>query len=115
MAGGRKDLEECLISPRLLEVCVGPRALGWGAESHEQLRGGGVEGHLGVKGHSGKREGPDAGPLWEGLPAGSELHRRWEEREQGLLGRVSRVLENSPEGSLARSIGQSQVINTERI
>ena len=94
-------MEECFISPRLLGVCVGPRALGWGGESREQLRGGGEEGHIGVKGHSREREGPDAGPLWEGLPAETELHRTWEKREQGLLEGVSRVLENSPEGSLA--------------
>lgn len=47
------------------------------------------------------KEGLDAGPLWEGPPAGTESARRWEEIEQGLLEGVSRVFENSPEGSLA--------------
>lgn len=54
-----------------------------------------------MKGHSGEKEGLDAGPVWEGPPAGTKLARRWEEGEQWLLEGVARVLENSPEGSLA--------------
>lgn len=85
MVGGREDLEEC-------EFSWDP-GLSGGEEKavrqQEQLRGGGEEGHIRVKGHG------------EGQPAGNAEARSWEESEQGLLEGVSGVLGNSPEGSLA--------------
>lgn len=109
---GRRKIPKLLHLSSFLGVCGHPRGLGQGGGSDKATVSSSEV--VGRRDAVGSRKGLMLVPCGGEPPAGTQLAGDGR-KEPGLLGEVSRVFENHPDGSMAQIRDQNQVGNTRRI